>query len=525
MIKRAIQFTVIVLLLCSKGFAQDVKVSVDKSVRDEADSTLRGKLKKKIGLSDSLPKLRTDSIGKYKLPATDEAKQVINDNRPFAESLKNQDIKGVADTLATGDVGTNLKKISAKLGADSISALDKEQLKNGKLTGKSQTQVDKVLKGAQSVEDGKLIVPDSLSENALKEKIDQDKILKQTGLSKDQIEEQQIKLDNARDSVGKLQQKGEELLNIANGDLPPLQRIYSHHALKKLYDSLGISKVDSVLALVKTKENVSKEDLLSAIDKSFPSDLGNKLDADPQKQLGNLQSDPLSALDKDGLKAKDSVSSLMDLSKINLPDDIKNELPPMRGVQVPTKYLDELDSIKKLKEKVDHISTSEQEVSDNVTKIVTERKPAFWDKFYVDGVVSYFKNGNDVNVLQFAPSLAYTFAKGFSIGLGPSIQVGQKDKQWQATISYRAFTRYELFNQKAYVQLEETMDPLSVTEQTGRSRHSILAGGGYILPLSKTVGINLLLMYRVNNEQYSGGELSPWVFRIGLSSIRPPKFK
>jgi hypothetical protein len=44
-------------------------------------------------------------------------------------------------------------------------------------------------------------------------------------------------------------------------------------------------------------------------------------------------------------------------------------------------------------------------------------------------------------------------------------------------------------------------------------------GGGGVLPLGKKLGINLAIFYRVNQKDVQPGG-NPWVFRIGLSSIK-----
>lgn len=73
--------------------------------------------------------------------------------------------------------------------------------------------------------------------------------------------------------------------------------------------------------------------------------------------------------------------------------------------------------------------------------------------------------------------------------------------------------------QRAYFQVEDVVDPVAANlEFINNTRHSILAGGGYLLAVSRVLAVNFCLLYRVNQMEYSGGKMSPWVIRIGLSS-------
>jgi hypothetical protein len=91
---------------------------------------------------------------------------------------------------------------------------------------------------------------------------------------------------------------------------------------------------------------------------------------------------------------------------------------------------------------------------------------------------------------------------------------------------YRSFIKYELFKQRAYVQAEDWIDPARANpEKSVGTRHSILIGAGYILPIGKKLGINGALLYRINNNDYNEGASSPWVIRIGISSIGSAKHK
>jgi hypothetical protein len=71
-----------------------------------------------------------------------------------------------------------------------------------------------------------------------------------------------------------------------------------------------------------------------------------------------------------------------------------------------------------------------------------------------------------------------------------------------------------------YIQLEDNIDPLEInTESIAQTKHSVLAGGGCLLPILKTMAINPSIFYRVNNSDTQFANGSPWVFRMGISSI------
>jgi hypothetical protein len=133
-----------------------------------------------------------------------------------------------------------------------------------------------------------------------------------------------------------------------------------------------------------------------------------------------------------------------------------------------------------------------------------------------------FSDTKDFQSIQVSPGLGYRVKENFSIGLGPTLLLSRQNEKWNVSLGYRAFAKYEIFHQRAYLQTEYLQDPGQVNSEYFRqSKHSILAGAGYLLPLSKKLAINICLLYRVNNTAYSQGVQSPWVFRLGLSTIKP----
>jgi len=122
--------------------------------------------------------------------------------------------------------------------------------------------------------------------------------------------------------------------------------------------------------------------------------------------------------------------------------------------------------------------------------------------------------------VQIAPSWGYHFTNTISVGLGPQIAIQYQEKKLNGVVGFRSFIKAEFFKQRGYFQVEDNIGQSQVNSDALRqTKHSILVGGGGILPISKKIGINLSVFYRVNQKDVQPGG-SPWVFRVGLSSIK-----
>jgi hypothetical protein len=338
--------------------------------------------------------------------------------------------------------------------------------------------------------------------------------IKETGVPS--LKSSKANISKGKDSLDNLSGKVDGLVKqIRPGELNP-ERVYSTKSLKQLYDSLGVSKLDTIMALASGKNEVTKDELLKAINASFPSspdDPENKIKEEGAKELRSL---------KDSPDLKDELPT-PDLSKLKLPGEDLKELVPMRGFQLPTDSIPLLDSLRNIDLEKANLNLNERTITDNVKGAVVENKPDFWDKVYFEGIVSFWKD-KDFNSFQASPSLGYRIADNFSVGFGPNILIDQELKKWNFTIGYRAFIKYEIFSQRGYLQVEDQAGPKTVDREYRKdSRHSILAGAGYLQPVSKQLALNLCMMYRVNNKQYSGGDASPWVIRLGISSTSSRK--
>jgi hypothetical protein len=306
-------------------------------------------------------------------------------------------------------------------------------------------------------------------------------------------------LQKRNDSIQQLLQKRDV------GVLLKPQKVYSEKALKKIYDSLGLSKMDTLLALAASKREVTKEEMLDAINFSMPSTPSDKLSGEDylneSKKLAEGYQRP-------------------DLSTMKLPTDALRELPPMRGYQIPSDSIPFLDSLRNLNLKRSDLKLKQTEVSGDLEEAIAKEKSKFWDRAYIDGVLSYLKDG-DANLFQLSPSLGYHFTSRLSVGLGPSVLVKSERKKWSVAVGYRAFLRIDVLPKRLYAQLEDNVEPGSIhSENIQGTKHSILTGAGLLVPVSRLAAINVLLMYRVNNENYAGCNVSPWVFRLGISNFK-----
>jgi hypothetical protein len=259
------------------------------------------------------------------------------------------------------------------------------------------------------------------------------------------------------------------------------------------------------------KKEISKEDLLSALNAPMPV----APVSGPVEKPGDLK----------GLMPKDEklpdvpeIPKVPDLGSVKLPDSALRDLMPARGFRFPADSMGIIDSLRKINLARENLMLKEDKVDDQLKSVMVKNKPRFWDKAYFEGVVSFIQN-KDVNSFQLSPAMGYRVTEDLSFGLGPNVLLHKEEKKWNFDVGYRAFAKYEIFSQMAYLQVEDMVDPVRVnTEYARNTQHSILAGAGYLQPIFGSVALNLCVLYRVNNGAYSDGQMSPWVVRLGLST-------
>lgn len=418
------------------------------------------------------------------------------------------------------------------------------------------------------------------------------------------------------DSAVQIMQKGKDILSKKDELLTP-KKIYSNKKLKAICDSLGIGRMDTLLALASLKNEMPKEELLDKINSSFlpkgagPQDLnkslsdlsGSKLKNEALRELPPLSGFQLKSKylqtadsilqrnlkkidDKNAEKARitDSINVLKEAHQKKI-DSLQQhyqgnrhkmdsvmlvfqntELPSQRdlmqagidsigrirstldSIDLQNKLTDPADSlsekyrekrekldmtISKGREKIeeefsnreDKFKVMQKNITNDFSKIVIGEKKTFLSKFYFEGIVSTQKYGGKGDEIHFSPAIGYEITHDFSVGVGPNIIIRKDERSASLQAGFRTFAKYQIFDQRAYLQVEDRVDPVYAGEnQPIQRQHNILAGGGILIPLSKSLALNASLLYRVNNSV--GVPLgSPWIFRIGVSTIKDKKVK
>jgi hypothetical protein len=291
--------------------------------------------------------------------------------------------------------------------------------------------------------------------------------------------------------------------------------IYSQKIIEQLYDSLGGKKADSLLkigtALALSED--PKQELLNKINNPLEEHQGLEgLGFDQKNQtLTSNGADQLMGLPGSFAKA--------DLASLQLPPELLAELAPLKGQLMDSKYVKAVDSVRDVVLKAKGYLMNEKQLTEELTKTVFEKKPSFLDKSYFE-IILGFVNDTTFTVVQVSPSFGYHFTKNISVGVGPNIAIQYQEKKVSALAGFRSFAKAEFFRQRTYLQLEDNVSETMVNKDAiSGSKHSVLAGAGALLPITKKLAINLSILYRVNQDAVNP-KGSPWVFRIGLSSVK-----
>jgi hypothetical protein len=309
-------------------------------------------------------------------------------------------------------------------------------------------------------------------------------------------------LSNAREALASKNIK-EQLLGA--------KRIYSEKYLDKLYDSLGVGGIDSLVNTASTllKTETGKHDLLDKLNQAIAGKEMDGVGYDAEKQgLKMAEYEKLSALEKG------------DLSDLQLQDAVLAELPPLAASYIDSKYLAYIDSLRDIALKGKSYMLDEKQVTEEMKKAALKERPKFLDKVQFEGIIGFFRD-TTVSVFQLTPALSYRFADFISVGAGPQLSVQLENRKPHVEAGFRSFIKGEVWKQRAYLQVEDNINKSRVdTEIRYKSlRHEFLGGGGVLLPISKTLAINFAVLYRLNRDPANPKE-SPWVFRVGLSSIK-----
>jgi hypothetical protein len=347
--------------------------------------------------------------------------------------------------------------------------------------------------------------------------------LKSQELDKERVRGEVTKAVESK-KVGKVGHKADSLMEIKNkiegtdvtGEVANAKQVYSDKYLQKIYDSLGIKKADSIFKIASklAKTEIQKQDLLDKVNAPLKAKTPEGMSFDEKNQ--SLKMD-----DADKLQGLPGKASEMDLASLQLPADALAELGPLSGNLIDAKLLPVVDSMRRVMTKAKGYRLDEDQMSDELKRTALEKKPTFFDKSYLEMIVGFVNNTSAVTILQIAPAWGYHFTDELSVGLGPTVSVQLEDrKKINALVGFRSFVKAEFFKQRGYVQVEDNVSQFRLNKDNiGNTTHSLLVGGGGILPIGKKLGINVAIFYRVNQKDVQPGG-NPWVFRIGLSSIK-----
>lgn len=300
------------------------------------------------------------------------------------------------------------------------------------------------------------------------------------------------------------------------------KKVYSDKYMKRIYDSLGAAKADSMFKVVSTvaKKETSEKDLLSKINSSLSGKEPKGVGLDEENQSLKLaDTDKLGGLQDQLMNGDTTGLGMGDLSDFRLPQDVLSQLPPLSGNVLDSKYMPYIDSMRRLSLKDRKLLLQEDSITEKIKRTAFNKKPSFLDKIYFEGLLS-FSSDSTVDIIKLSPTIGYHFTEILSAGVGPNLVLQVQERKLNALAGVRTFAKAEVWKQRAYLQLEDNIDQFRFnSESLKKTTHAILGGGGIILPVMRSLGVNLALLYRLNRDSNNTGH-SPWVFRVGISTIK-----
>jgi hypothetical protein len=321
------------------------------------------------------------------------------------------------------------------------------------------------------------------------------------------------KLTNLQDSLSTVAHKFDA--DHLQQNLLGTKKVYSEKYIQKLYDSLGLAKAGKILnsASSYTKTEVPKAEMLKQINNAIAGTGLKGTGVDPSKEKMSSPATP-------DLSSFGNLAGLQngDLTKFKLPPSELEGLPALGGAQLNSKYMHVVDSMKIAALKMNKFKLNEKQVGEKVKRSALKKKPSVFDKSYFECIVSFYKD----STLTISPSLGYHFTKRFSLGLGPNLIFKAHQNKINLQAGVRAFVKAEIWKQRAYLQVEDNIKQGEINNEVLKQNkiiHGFLGGGGVLLPISNSLAINMAIFYRLNKDETNPNQ-SPWVFRIGLSSIK-----
>lgn len=302
------------------------------------------------------------------------------------------------------------------------------------------------------------------------------------------------------------------------------KKVYSEKQWKKLYDSLvTLPNVNQPAMPEFPIKEVNERELVDAVNQKFfagKDSIESGWKNLPDVPNGNVENPA------NGLSVPTELPSAPDLKELKLPVESKLTLRELPGSVIPTSYLKDVDSIRNLRLDASRLKLDEKKVAAEETMVAFKDKPSFWDRSYFEGVVGVGAGENVI--VQAAPTIGYHFTDYLSLGIGPNILVKESDKELDATVGGKAFFKAEFLKRQGYFQVEDIMDTYGITSAEEPSKkfyeqHNIFIGGGWLLSIKAPVTINFSALYCVTENETVQSQFSPFVFRIGISTVKLKK--
>ena len=318
-----------------------------------------------------------------------------------------------------------------------------------------------------------------------------------------------------RDSLERIRVDRLAIKDSITNEVPPLTRVFSEKKIRESFDSLlqvGMIEPPEILG----KVEVPEPGFIEALHRKFYPPVSQ-----PVVPTGQVAFDKLEKERPAWPQALDGT----DITSLQLPALSKETLQPIAVGQLQqVDAIDKLDSVRQLNLKGQRLKLSEQVMPGDKKLVSFAEVPTFKDRSYFEGVVGVLNGTRDRLAVRFSPALGYRIDRHLSFGVGPGLHLEQhENNDWSMVWGFRTFGKYEVLDNRAYLHVENQFngrnDPGEVL--VNNNRYNLLAGGGGLLPVSPTVALNVMALYTLTGT--AGDSISPFIIRIGVSSLPKPK--
>jgi hypothetical protein len=214
----------------------------------------------------------------------------------------------------------------------------------------------------------------------------------------------------------------------------------------------------------------------------------------------------------------------VDLNYALLKKEDGSDLKPMATFLVKTHLLKHIDSNRLANLKATRTKMEQGEKDGRQRFAKFREKETVWKKSYLEGIMGMAANQS--GAFQFSPALAYHIVPSWSVGGGPNLMVSKKKESSNINLDAgaRLLTKYEMLHRTLYLQLEDRINPASVSKENNPfTQHAFLGGAGYVIPLFSPIALNVAAMYKFYSNGAAQNDGSRWIFRIGFSTNKKPK--